>query len=169
MVDTYNDERIHVGYALRMHRELLGLTRADVVRAIRPDQGFDAAWTENALDPSELRVRWYHDAVLRAYEAKDTKVDIPFGQREQWWCTELDQMLWRAVLQTRRGVHWWWAPRKTPRGSGALCYLCDQLVHTYDLSSGATHPMRCAVMRHRNTHHKPGGIKLPAGTTEARR
>ena len=41
---------------------------------------------------------------------------------------------------------------RTDAGTGAYCYVCNTLIHAYDLTRGATHPVRLAVMNHRAGH-----------------
>lgn len=147
-----NSEHIHVGRALKAHRELLGIDLVQMYRARPMGAAFDIRWCESAQKPSAQRIRWYHDTLITAYTAAGSEADVPFGRREQWWDTALDRLLWQDALEIRRGVHWWWAPRQLDGRMGALCYLCTTMIHTYDIKSGATHPMRVAVMEHRDEH-----------------
>jgi hypothetical protein len=49
-------------------------------------------------------------------------------------------------------VVWWWGVRSDIAPRGAWCYLCEQLIHGYDVGRGMTAPARRAIMAHRLTH-----------------
>lgn len=155
----------HVGRALVRHRLALGVERDAMIRHAGPGMDHQVRWIENAACPSVLRLDWWHYTMIEAYEALDDPPPVPAGQREQWWSDEIDTDLWHAASLRRRTVSWWWAPRRAPQGTGALCYLCDTLIHPYDIGRGVTRPVRLAVMTHRATHISV----LPDGTTTLRK
>jgi hypothetical protein len=159
----FNPERLHVGRALKAHRELLGLSPDQLLAVAPANSGHDVRWCERAANLDEQVIRWYHNIAMDACKLAGAGTQLAFGQREQWWTTAFDDQLWHRAMIERRGVYWWWAPRATPRGTGALCYLCDSLIHTYDIKNGATHPMRAAVMTHRCGHH--AARRTPEHTT----
>lgn len=154
-----NPERIHIGRALREHRNRLGVSDQDMLTANAEIGMLDVRFAENAQNTSLRMIRWYHDQVIVAYQASAQHPENSIGEREQWWTTRFDYQLWDAAISRHRGVFWWWNPRKTPRGTGAYCYLCDTLIYTYDIGRGVTHNVRLAVMEHRAEHYlsaRPG-------------
>lgn len=158
-----NPERAHIGKALDAHRIALGIHEAEI-RQFAPE--FDAAelaWLYSTLEPSILRIRRFHYALMEVYERLPTPTAVPVPFREQWFTTRHDQLLHSNVLMSGRRTAWWWGARRTERGTGAYCYVCDTLIHPYDLGRGVTHPVRFAVMQHRAGH-----VARLIGVTETR-
>ena len=154
-----NPEHIHIGRALKEHRNTLMVSDQDMIKVHTGGAMLDVRFAENAQNASLRVIRWYHDLVIQAYQSSTRSDETSIGEREQWWSTTFDYQLWDAAISRHRGVFWWWNPRKTQRGTGAYCYLHDQLICTYDIGRGVTHNVRLAVMEHRAEHYlaaRPG-------------
>jgi len=147
-----NPEGKAIGALLRVHRELLGVSDDDMIRHGGLGAWWDLKWTQNAAAPSELRVRHYYTVVREAIEHAAAPLTVPTCQAEQWYSTDRDTALCEKVWATGRRVAWWWGIRRTSRGAGAECYVCNTLIHAYDITRGMTHPARVSVMHHRADH-----------------
>lgn len=161
----FNPQQLHIGRALKTHRQYLGVSDLEMNEAIKPNTYFEVRFVENAQRAALRGIRWYHDAVMRAYTTAATPRDTTVGEREQWWSDGFDHYLWDEAVRAHRGVHWWWNPRVTQRGAGAYCYLHDALIYTYDIGRGLTHNVRLAVMEHRAEHY----LSAPAGSQPSER
>lgn len=154
----------HVGRALRARRVALGLTLRDLIHTAVDVAAFDLKWTENAPEPSVKRVHYYDSLLRRTALDLDAWKAMPYAQREQWYDTDLDDALWHSAMVASRRVSWWWGASKSRGMTGAWCYLCENMVHTYDAGRPMTHTARCAIMAHRG-QHPVVGIK-PAAALE---
>lgn len=152
MATLDNPERIHIGRALTAHAANLGIGPAALEEAAGHSAQAEMRWIAAAAEPTVLRIRQYHFILIEAYEAARTRTEVPVPFREQWFTTDLDNVLHTGVLATGRRTAWWWGASRTPEGTGAYCYVCSALIHAYDLTRGATHPVRLAVMNHRAKH-----------------
>ena len=147
-----NAERCHIGRALTAHRESFGIERAELMANCAPGEDNYLRWTERAAKPSILRINWWHYLFSMALENKDMPVAPAVGWREQWWANEHDTRLFQQATRERKGVQWWWSPRRTDDGNGALCYVCGNLITTFDVARPVTPPVRISVMEHRAAH-----------------
>lgn len=147
-----NAERTHIGRALINHREGFGVTLADLIANAAPGEDNYLRWTERAARPSVLRLNWWHYLFSMALENKEMTVTPAVGWREQWWANEHDTRLHTQAMRERKGVQWWWQPRRTSEGNGALCYVCGDLIHLFDVARPVTPPVRVSVMEHRAQH-----------------
>lgn len=152
MFQLDNPEHTHVGRALQKHAEALTVTMGMLERFAGPGGKSELEWSIAAHDLSVLRIRRFHWVLIEAFEHLDNKPPTSMGFREQWFTTSNDQVLYHNVLASGRRAVWWWGGARTERGSGAVCWLCNELIHTYDLGRGVTHPVRLAVMNHRAKH-----------------
>jgi len=152
MPGEFNAEKTHIGRALVAHRETFALTLADLIANAAPGEDNYLRWTERAVRPSVMRLNWWHFLMTEAFENADPPRVAPVGMREQWWCNEHDDALWHEAMKARRSIGWWWSPRRTKEGSGALCYVCDALIAPFDAARPVTPPVRIAVMEHRAWH-----------------
>lgn len=152
MPSEINAERTHIGRAIVAHREQFGITAADLIVNCGPGEDNYLRWTERASRPSMLRLNWWHFLFSMALETKELTVSPAVGWREQWWANEHDTALFQAATRERKGVQWWWAPRRTSEGNGALCYVCGNLIHLFDVARPVTPPVRISVMEHRAQH-----------------
>jgi hypothetical protein len=152
----FNPEHIHIGRALKTHREMLHVDDAALAKALGEAGYVGFRFAEAAVIPSIRVIRWYHGGVLTAFKQRPGGSTVSMGLREQWWATEADSALCRAAYDRHPRSRWWWAPRKTERGAGAYCYVCDTLIHPYDVGHDVTHNARLAVMEHRAAHITPG-------------
>lgn len=152
MLQLDNPEHVHIGRALREHRDALGVTESAMAAAGGEGSRQELMWMVQAAQLSVLRIRRFHWLLIEAYEALDPPVRAPGPLREQWFTTRHDQVLHHQALGSGRRTAWWWGASRTPRGAGAFCYVCSTLIHPYDLGRGATHPVRLAVMNHRAAH-----------------
>lgn len=163
-----NPQNLHIGRALKTHRQYLGVTDLELNEAIKPTTYFEVRFIENAQRAALRGIRLYHDWTMTAYAVCAQPTACPVGEREQWWSDTFDRLLWQDAQGSHRGVHWWWAPRQTRRGAGAYCYLHDALIYTYDIGRGVTHNVRLAVMEHRAEHYlaaRAAGQPSQKGTT----
>lgn len=158
-----NPEHLHIGRQLVAHRDALGVTAGMLERVAGHGDVLDIRWIEQATEPSILRIRRYHWLVIEAYEAQDVKPAVSVGFREQWFTSPRDATLHHQILSGGRRTAWWWNAARTERGAGAFCYVCNTLIHAYDLTRGMTHPARLAVMNHRAGH-----VAALLGITETR-
>lgn len=147
-----NAEKTHIGRALIKHRETWGIPLAELIANAAPGEDNYLRWTERAARPSILRLNWWHFLFSMALENADLVVPPVVGLREQWWANEHDTVLLQTAMRTRKGVQWWWQPRRSKDGNGALCYVCDELICTFDVARPVTPPVRVAVMEHRAQH-----------------
>lgn len=142
----------HIGRALEQHRRSLGVTIEQMTDATEVDS-ITLRAIEVAPEPtdSKLRVWWtvLDKALTEDQRNRDTR---PAARREQFYTTDADEALFNAAVRRRPGVYWWWGSARTARGTGAVCYLCGTLFHTYDIGRGVTFPVRLSVMRHRADH-----------------
>lgn len=146
----------HVGHALRVRRELLGVTLDEMIESSGYATKFDLKWTESAPAPTMARVR-YFDATLRTVaQGLLAWLTLPYAQREQWYDTDLDEALWREAMRAHRKISWWWGATKSRGQTGAWCYLCEDMVHSYDAGRPMTLTARGAIMAHRATHSAAG-------------
>lgn len=152
MPGEINAERCHIGRALIAHRETFALTLTDLMANCGPGEDNYLRWVERAARPSVLRLNWWHFLLSEAFENADPPRVAPTGLREQWWANEHDDALWKTAMIGRRSITWWWSPRRTRDGNGALCYVCDDLIATFDVARPVTPPVRIAVMEHRARH-----------------
>lgn len=146
----------HVGHALKMRRLLLGVDLIEIIQAAGMGHASDIRWTENALEPSQARVRWYHTWLTAAAKDRPAYVELPYAQREQWYDTPLDDALWHEAMRTNRQVAWWWGRSKGRGITGAWCRVCSEMIVPYDAGAGMSHPARVAVMQHRTKHTMAG-------------
>lgn len=152
MPEPINAEKCHIGRALIAHREAFALTLADLIANTAPGEDNYLRWTERAARPSVLRLNWWHFLFTEALANADPPRVGPVGMREQWWTNEHDDALWHQAKNNRRTVSWWWNPRRTGDGYGAMCYVCQRLIVPFDASRPVTPPVRVAVMEHRAAH-----------------
>lgn len=154
MAEFDNVENTHIGNALAQHCALLGVAMKDLIKVAGADSGVELSWVLGAHDLSVERLRRFHYLELEAYQRSEHPAKVTGAIREQWFTTRNDASLYRQVLAKGRRSAWWWGAARTERGTGAYCYLCEQVIHTYDLTRGITHPGRVAVMAHRGRHLK---------------
>lgn len=152
MLQLDNPERVHVGRQLELHYRHLGISDGEMEQALGNGSAIELKWMVGAVDLSILRIRRFHFAMIEAYERAATRIEQPVPYREQWFTTVRDNQLHDQVAAGGRRTAWWWGASRTQRGAGALCYVCDVLIHPYDLGRGVTHPVRLAVMNHRAQH-----------------
>ena len=147
-----NPEGKPIGPLLKAHRLALGVSDEDMIAQGGQGLWWELKWTQNAQRPSELRVRQYYVVVRDVLEQRDARPDVPMCQVEQWYATDYDTALCERARGNDRRVMWWWGVRRTSHGAGAQCYVCNALIHAYDIGRGMTHPARVSVMHHRAGH-----------------
>lgn len=152
MLTLDNPEQTHIGKALLAHSLALGVTLKSLEREAGADSRMELQWLFQAPEPSVLRIRQFHWWVIEAWGKTEPRPYTVGAFREQWFTTRNDQVLHQQVLSGGRRAVWWWGGARTARGSGALCHVCNELIHTYDLGRGITHPGRLKVMNHRGKH-----------------
>jgi hypothetical protein len=150
MAELFEDHR--VGAHLKAHREHLGVSFAELIEAAGVGTDERMRWIERASHPAIALIERHHQALMNAYVIAEGQVACPMARREQWYATEADQTLWLEAVQTRPQIVWWWGVRKDAAPRGAWCYLCDRMIHGYDVGRGMTRRARQAVMAHRYEH-----------------
>jgi len=146
----------HVGSALRHRRELLAVSLADIINVAGHGHVADVKWIESAIDPSVRRILWHYGWVSQAAELRGTWTEIPYAQRQQWYDTALDEALWTAARQKVGSRHWWWGRGHARGTAGAMCYVCDTWIATYDSGRAMSNPIRAELMAHRSKHSAAG-------------
>ena len=150
MDDPYEDAR--VGAHLREHRTYLGVEREEMIGE-RPRTDWAALrFVERAQRPASHLVEAHHAALMAAYVGAPGARPVPLARREQWYATPADKALWDRVMEDNPRVSWWWGVTRNTASRGAFCYLCNTLIHGYDVGRGLTARARYAVMDHRLRH-----------------
>jgi len=150
-VGEYFEDR-RVGASIRFHRESLGLLFSDLIDAAGPGSERMLRHTERAERPRIDLVEHHHAALMAAYANAGRTLGATLARREQWYATEADRILWHLAMDSRPQVAWWWGVRADPGPRGAWCYVCDRMIHGYDVGRGMTKRARKAVMAHRLEH-----------------
>lgn len=152
MSEPYLAEVDHVGKAITTHRIALGVQLRHVIEAAGPGTDTVIKFVEAAKRPSAEMIERHHAAMMAAYTAHGTTTDVQVPRREQWWATVEDVHLWFSTLTGWPSVRWWWGIRRGEDGAGGYCYVCSQMIRTFDVGRGVTAPVRRAVMQHRFEH-----------------
>lgn len=152
MPEFENPEGTHIGHQLARHCEVLGVSMVDLIAVAGEGSSPELGWITECRELSVDRIRRFHFLMTEAIARKAARPRLSVPFREQWFTTRNDGALHQGVLDKGRRTAWWWGAARTERGTGAYCYVCEQLIHAYDLGRGVTHPVRLAVMRHRAQH-----------------
>lgn len=78
-----------------------------------------------------------------------------WAERHQRLVDARDLVLVDQARRRHPTVRWWWGQRMTPGGNGAYCYVCDELLVTWQRSRPMTLAARTAVAFHRLHHMAP--------------
>lgn len=142
----------HHGHALAAHRENLGVDLAEMIAgADAPDNAMvGKIETTRRLQVDHIEI--HHRALIKAWGAGSVKASVIFAMREQWYTTPADWALWRQASKAKPTVAWWWGSRRDLTPGGAYCYVCDAVMHSYDVSRGLTRRGRLVIMQHRYGH-----------------
>lgn len=146
----------HVGSALRHRRELVAVSLGDIIKMVGHGHVADVKWIESANEPSLLRVKWHYGWVSQAAERRGTWTELPYAQRQQWYDTALDEALWQAARTAVGSRHWWWGRAQNQGRGGAMCYVCNEWICTYDYGRAMSNPVRETLMAHRAKHSAAG-------------
>lgn len=140
------------GPRIKAHRTALGIQLSDLIDAAGPGSETILRHAERAERPALKVIEAHHTALMIAYAAGAGTGATPLARREQWYATELDAILWHRAMEARPQIAWWWGVRSDNTPRGAFCYVCEQMIHGYDVGRGLTRRARAAVMLHRLTH-----------------
>ena len=141
-----------VGAWVASHRALLGVRFSDLIAAAGPGSEQAIRHAERAERPSVELLERHHAALMAAYVTDGTVPAVSLARREQWYANEYDAALWMDASERNPRVSWWWGLRHHKGPRGAWCYVCEALIHGYDVGRGMTVPARQAVMAHRLMH-----------------
>lgn len=142
----------HVGAALKRRRELVSVSLHDIIEVAGHGHVSDVKWIESADQPSLRRVLWHYGWVTTAAQSRGTWEQLPYAQRQQWYDTDLDLALHTAAAAKVNTRLWWWGRSQSQGRNGAMCYICEQWIETYDAGRPMSAPVRVKLMAHRSTH-----------------
>lgn len=149
----YQDPLIRkTGSLLKLHRLSFGVELADVLAANKRVEPDHLRFAENADHPAATIVELWYRGVLPALTARLEFAKMPYAARNQWYFNESDTTLWNTAAQTNRRISWWWGMRKARPPRGAWCWICDDLIYSYDVAGDMSAVARAAVMEHRAGH-----------------
>lgn len=83
-------------------------------------------------------------------------IGLPAAAREQVDITLRDYQLTAQARRQSPRVLWWWGERVREGRNGALCYLCGQLVATWQRSYPTPGSAVQAILDHRDRVHAAG-------------
>lgn len=151
--DYFEDHKI--GAHIKAHRQSLGVLLSDLINAAGPASESMLRHAERAQRPNLDLVEYHHAALMTAYGNEGRTQAAILARREQWYTTAADTTLWHKALETNPAVSWWWGAVTATTPRGAWCYLCNHMIHGYDVGRGMTKRARKAVMAHRLQHITP--------------
>lgn len=142
----------HVGLILKTRRQQhwIGLPELIAQSASQTSISVIAAEEYETLPADAMRA-WYA-AFTAAAGSKASWTQLGYAERNQWYTTSMDHRLHGQVTREGTRSAWWWGMVKAAAPRGAWCYLCNAMIHTYDVSAPMSHVARVAVMSHRFHH-----------------
>lgn len=149
----YGTELVHVGAAIKAHREFLGVPLDEVKRRVSVARVHGVLRVERARRPAVADIETHHQAMIACWVESETAPAVQLARREQWYATEFDTDLWNLAKIISPSVAWWWGVKSGDGVRGAWCHLCGFLIHSYDVGRGVTRPVRLSVMHHRFEHY----------------
>lgn len=150
MTEYFEDHK--VGASIKAHRSALGVLLSDLINEAGPGSETILRHVERATRPAVHLIEQHHTALMAAYVTGGHTPAVPLARREQWYANEHDTALWIEASRINPRVSWWWGVRSNAVPRGAWCYLCESLIHGYDVGRGMTKRARKAVMAHRLEH-----------------
>lgn len=91
-------------------------------------------------------------------------LNLPLAARRQIDVTTLDYALTDYARLRHDRIRWWWGERAGDDYHGALCYVCDRLIVTWDTRYPITGAAQAAIQEHRRSHDATD-ITAPASVT----
>lgn len=76
----------------------------------------------------------------------------PAARKAQNYADAYDDALTAIARERRLTVVYWWGIRKGPDGPGARCYVCGDMIATWDPRYPMTQAAKDAVDVHRGSH-----------------
>lgn len=97
-------------------------------------------------------------ATLRALSRSGLRLPWAARMQDAIGLDDLDRT--EAARLRRPSVRWWWGRRRTDGGRGAVCYLCGQLIITWDGRWPITLLAQATITAHGQAHAQ-GAITAP--------
>jgi hypothetical protein len=145
-------EHRSVGMILKTRRQSHQVGLSDLRFELPRRALADVAGAESLPRPPVGAVRVWYSALIRAVANKASWQKQTYAERNQWYSTTMDRRLTDVANTRAQRVLWWWGQVKAVAPRGAWCYVCNEMIHTYDVSSMMSHAARVSVMSHRAFH-----------------